>query len=299
MTLRWPLLRTWVWSGAALLFGALMFFCDDIFDDDNAKGLSKTIFVVSEFIVMIPAMATLAFFISEHLRARDELHRLSIERERQKRFQFLGRIAASMAHEVRNPLHNLILLNNELSNHVPSPYRDLSDRIGRNIERLEQATHIIYELAQPQRRMDGMPMAVLDLAPLIRQISDEQQASAAQPAKLTLHDHLPVMSAGICREAARIILQNLVRNAIEASAGDEVRILAREIPEGVRVEIRNRGAIDAAVLDANEDVISGKSGGLGVGLAISRHLAAVHGGKVELSRDDGWVVAVLDLPGRN
>ena len=292
-----PRARSWIWGAIALVIGLTLYVCDDWIESLRIPSIQKSVLNYLEIIIMGPAMALLAFLFSEQRYLREASYKARIEHERQMRFHFLGRIAASVAHEMRNPLHNLILLNNELSSHVTASDQDLCARIRGNLQRLDNATHLIYELARRERyRIDGESLGTVAILNLVRQVSDELQAMASPPAALTLPDQ-PMELVAVGRlEGIRIILLNLLRNAIEAAAGGEVQVSYPEVAERVCIEIRNRGNIDPHVLTDDAELINPKPGGLGVGLAIARHLAVLYGGSVEISCDAGWVIAVLNLP---
>ena len=92
-------------GGAAFLAGATLWGFDDFlvgnwFPTDHWSHITTEI---AEVILLGPGVAILAFLVAERLRLQQE----RIDLARAQRFVALGRVAAAVAHEVRNPLHTL------------------------------------------------------------------------------------------------------------------------------------------------------------------------------------------------
>ena len=104
------------------------------------------------------------------------------------------------------------------------------------------------------------------------------------------------------------LLRNLVSNAIKYGVpGAPVRVLLTGEKANVRLEVSNRGTIDASILDAifhplkrgpaQEDA-HGTDGGLGLGLYIVQQIALAHGGDAAARSEQGETVFVVRLPRR-
>jgi signal transduction histidine kinase len=286
--------RSWIWAGVALALGLGLYWYDD-WAESVEIPIAKTILNVLEIVVMGPAMSVLAFLASEALRAKDERYRRGLEHEREKRFRFLGRIAASMAHEVRNPLHNLHLVADEMRQRASGVDRDLLHSLTANLVRLDQATRLIYTLARPPERQQADEPSPISLTELLDEVVAEVERDARPPARLARGPAAPVIADGD-REAVRIVLQNLVRNATEAAVGAPVNLVCREEPDSAVVEIRNPGTMAVEAMSDDPLSPSTKAGGLGVGIAIARHLTAALGGSLRFENRDGSVIATLALP---
>jgi signal transduction histidine kinase len=91
------------------------------------------------------------------------------------------------------------------------------------------------------------------------------------------------------RLQVELVLRNLIANAVDAVAGEggrnaRIRVLAqRHDPEHVRLVVADSGpGVSPAARDRLfEPFSSGKSSGMGLGLAVSRAIAQAHGGALE------------------
>jgi signal transduction histidine kinase len=101
------------------------------------------------------------------------------------------------------------------------------------------------------------------------------------------------------------VFSNLVANAVQHGIpehGATVRIDGTD-PDMVTVEVRNQGTIPAAQLPGLFDAMSGeersraRSGGLGLGLFISRQILRSHGGTIDVeSSDETGTIFTVQLP---
>jgi signal transduction histidine kinase len=97
-------------------------------------------------------------------------------------------------------------------------------------------------------------------------------------------------------------LENVVKNALDAMAGrgGKITIYAREVGgKWVSLRIRDTGpGVDPEIRDRIfEPGVTTKSGGWGVGLALSRRIVeGVHGGRIELLETTGGTTFQIRLP---
>jgi signal transduction histidine kinase len=288
-------LRSWILGAVALAFGLGLYVYDDWCEQVQIP-IAKTILNGLEIIVMGPAMAVLAFLLSERLRVSDLLHRRQLAEEREQRFRFLGWIAMSMAHEVKNPLHNLHLVTNELDLRAAGDDHRLIGNLRQNLERLDRATRLIYALARPPRPSSDEDLQPVEVTALLDEVVAEAQGRAERQAAVDAVPAATPVHADGDREAMRIVLSNLMRNAIEAADGGPVTVRCFEESAATVVVIRNQGTMPPEVAVESDGLPSRKPGGLGVGIAIARHLAAALRGRLRFSSDAGWVSARLELP---
>jgi two-component system NtrC family sensor kinase len=240
--------------------------------------------------------------MTEAIRERDE--RLRALRQSEK-LAALGRMAAHVTHEVRNPLSaiglNAELLEEELARSgAADSARGMVGSIGREVERLTKITQSYLSLArQPQPEF-----GTVDVGKVAREVVDFHRPEAeANGARLEcdVAEGLPAISADAGQ--IRQVLTNLLRNALEAVADRPERI--------VRVEVRAaRGGVELAVRDTGsgiaeeararlfEPFFTTKTQGTGIGLAGSQQIAVAHRGTLTCDPGQGGGTCFrLWLPG--
>jgi two-component system NtrC family sensor kinase len=231
------------------------------------------------------------------------------ERERElvrsERLAAVGKMAAMITHEVRNPLSsiglNTELLEEELS-HVDGAVEAgaLCRAITREVDRLAAITEeylAFARLPKPRLAAEQVNAIVESLASFVR----DDLASRAVALDLELADDLPraMVDEGQIRQS----LLNLVRNAAEAVAGEGggcVTITTRRGTSGrVEVEVRDDGPgiAEDALPRVFDPFFSTKEGGTGLGLALTHHIVRDHGGEIRVTSQVGeGATFVVALP---
>jgi signal transduction histidine kinase len=220
-----------------------------------------------------------------------------------ERLAAIGKMAAHVTHEIRNPLSamglNIEMLEEELAGEggQRAEVRSLLSAIHREVERLEHLSEEYLRVARlPQPRMEAD-----DVAGVVREVvvfaRPEIELSRCQVAL----DVEPSLPPALFDEAQlRQALLNLLRNAREAmpsGGGIDVRVAAEGM--SVVIEVADRGGgipepIRARVFDP---FFSTKGEGTGLGLAITRHIVESHGGSVTCDpREGGGTVFRIALP---
>jgi len=213
----------------------------------------------------------------------------------------LTALSGELAHELKNPLANLKGL-------AVLVGRDVH---GKGVERLQVLQHEISRMEEVLRSFltFARPLAPLseeevDLRELCTSVVTLHEGMAhARGVDLKIDAHGPIRLTCDQRKVKRILI-NLVQNALEASAPDDVVELSLRSDEDgrARAEVLDRGrGIDASVREhLFEPGVTTKSTGTGLGLALSRGLARQHGGELTLEdREGGGCVATLTLPERS
>lgn len=206
--------------------------------------------------------------------------------ERAERLAALGRIAAALAHEIRNPLGSIagsIDLISE-SPGLGDDERRLCTIVRKETERLNDLVSDMMDLARPRVPTIGR----VDLA---RVASDVVQL-ATQSGRGE-HD-VPVRYEGpdslvVDADAAQLrqVIWNLLRNAVQATAaGAEVVVrVDADVRGHGAVTVSDRGpGIPAAMRPRIFDAfVTTRSQGVGIGLAVVKQIVDAHGAVIEVS----------------
>jgi signal transduction histidine kinase len=219
---------------------------------------------------------------------------------RQTQLAAIGQIAASIAHDLRNPLTVIRYAVYFLKRAAPQRQPDLSDQLGRIETQVEIASRIIDNLMEMARAKPPQKEAV-DLeevaADVLRQtVPDDGPACTVQCDPQPL-----VVSADPTQ--LRQVLGNLVANAVQAIENDpppgrpgRITVRGRRADgiDVVEVEDDGPGIPDSMRQRLFEPLVTTRPKGTGLGLAISRQIVELHGGTVE-ARDAAGRGAVFEI----
>src|SRR3954467_2019007 len=198
---------------------------------------------------------------------------------RSERLAAIGRIAAQITHEIRNPLSSISLNAEELGERAPGA-RELCDAIVREVDRLAAITEEYLRFARlpkPSMQRADVNEVVRDLLDFVR----PELAAAGVSVDLRLSPELPRVLADVAQ--LRQLLLNLVRNAREAMpGGGSLEVSTRGGEGAVDIEVRDGGpGIEPARLQRIFDpFFTTKERGTGLGLAMAQEIAQEHGGQL-------------------
>jgi len=203
---------------------------------------------------------------------------------RSERLAAIGRIAAQITHEIRNPLSSISLNAEELGERLRGSQEPgaaaLCDAIVREVDRLAAVTeeYLRYaRLPKPQLVRADLNEAVRDLLDFVR----PELTSAGSSLEQRLAADLPEVLADVGQ--IRQLLLNLVRNAREAMPGGGAVFVGTRFADGdVFVEIRDSGpGIPPERLARIFDpFFTTKERGTGLGLALAQEIAQEHSGQL-------------------
>jgi two-component system, NtrC family, sensor histidine kinase HydH len=228
----------------------------------------------------IVVVALLAGYLADRLRRAGGALVLANERAASaERLAMLGRIAAGLAHEIRNPLGS-ISGSVELLREAPGlgdEDKRLCDIIQREAGRLNHLVSDMMDLARP-RQPEPEPVDVAALARDVVALASRSERSAGDVVVEYDGPDRPVWA--ICDGAQlRQVLWNLVRNGVQASgAGATVRISVAESGDRIRLAVSDEGpGIDSESREKIFDAFyTTRSHGAGIGLAVVRRIIDDH-----------------------
>lgn len=209
------------------------------------------------------------------------------EMARLDRLNLIGEMAASIGHEVRNPLTTVrgflqhFSRKPEFSSHI--------DNFGMMIEELDRANEIITEFLSlaKDRKLD---LKHQDLNQIITKLSPLLQADAILKSiqiELRISKIPPLL---LDEKEIRQLILNLVRNAIEATEPDGVVEIATYLHDkNTILEIADYGCgIPESLLERiGTPFLSTKAQGTGLGLAVCYRIADRHSASITIDSQEG------------
>jgi len=234
---------------------------------------------------------------------QEEATRLSEQIAQLDRRRSVGEIAASLAHELSQPLTNIYLIADrmELSlqqrqdESLNKYFADLNrntqkagDILGR-IRAFIQSKHTHFERVE-------LSQVITDVSALIHDLAYNESVD--------LQVTWPPQGVAVWADPIQLsqIFMNVLRNAIQATHGQPLRQLQIRVwREGEMAHItltdNGPGLPPEALSQAGTAFFTTKSEGLGVGLSISKSIAQQHGGSLSIGNSPkGGAVVELQLP---
>jgi signal transduction histidine kinase len=229
-------------------------------------------------------------------KARHDAEQMAIRVARAERLAGLGRVAAGVAHEIRNPIAAARLQGeNALAGDDARRRQAISDML-RQVDRLDM---LVSELLAMTQRVDPQPVCV-DLAAFLRsQVALHKDTSASKALTIDIRD--ADGSATFDPAVVGRVLDNLLTNAIRHTpSGGSVTLAAERLPDLLilTVEDTGTGVCPGMAGRLFEPFVTGRPEGSGLGLAIARELADAHDGRLFLRPQSPCRGAVfaLELP---
>ena len=222
-----------------------------------------------------------------------------------QKFSALGKLSASLAHEIKNPLASIKGTAEILRDEFPGdhPKREFVDILFKETGRLHDTVEEIlrYAKGRPQEREEALePLAAVahHVGALLERQLREKQVHFFLPENDEAR-HLLVESAKFSQ-----ILLNLGLNALEAvDPGGRIWLLAENCADGgwrIAVCDDGPGVPEAEKERIFEPFYSGKGDGTGLGLLISRKIVESYGGSLRATdRPGGGACFEILLPAKN
>jgi signal transduction histidine kinase len=231
-----------------------------------------------------------------------QLHRQQQEMLRTEQLAAVGKLAASVAHEVRNPLTSVKLLVGAALKGGAGQALTADDLavIHGEIERLEQTVQNLLDFARPQSpRRESADLR--DCA--ARALGLVGPRARRQGVEIRLRQPDAAVAADLDAGQMHTVLVNLLLNALDAmpeggtlevllegGCGDEARVRVCDTGPGIAPEATDRLFTAFA---------STKRSGTGLGLSNSRRILQEHGGDISAeNRPSGGACFLLTLPSR-
>ncbi len=229
--------------------------------------------------------------ITERRHAEEALRDVQADLARVARLTTLGELAASLAHEINQPLAAIATSSNACLRWLNRDQPDLAsarDAASRVVRDAHRAGDVIRSLRSLTRK-SGPQLTRLDIRDAIKEVLALTRGES-QRQSVVLHTNLAAEGWPVLGDRVQLqqVLLNLIMNAIQAMAAVNDRrreltvTVARAEPDLVQVWVEDTGpgldpAIESRIFDP---FFTTKSDGLGMGLSICRSIIEAHGGQL-------------------
>src|SRR5689334_9079686 len=227
---------------------------------------------------------------------------MELEREvrRQERLAALGKMAAGLAHEIRNPLASMRgsvqVLASELT--LAADQSQLMEIVLRESDRLNRIVSDFLTYARPPK----MEKAVIDLGSLLAETAALLRNSPELKAEHYLVEDYPAEAVYYAGDANQIrqIFWNLARNAIKAMPMGGELCIALEDDDSGEIGITFADSGQGMSREQKErlfEPFNSWSGGTGLGMAIVYQLVSDHNGRILVESETGKGTSIsIKLP---
>lgn len=228
-----------------------------------------------------------------------EVRSLRREIARSQRLASVGRLAAGVSHEIRNPLSSI----KGFATYFKERYHDvpenqqISNLMIQEVDRLNRVVGQLHEFARPikiSRKSISVEAFLKDSIKLI-----ERRASEANIDIKTRFDP-EIDTAFFDPDRINQVLLNLYLNAIESmdNEGNMTVTLGKNVKkDGIEIRVSDTGSgiNENNLAHIFDPYFTTKASGTGLGLAIVHNIVEVHGGeiKVESRLGQGTTVSIL------
>jgi two-component system sensor histidine kinase PilS (NtrC family) len=230
-----------------------------------------------------------------HIRALEETSR------RQDRLAAIGRMAASIAHEIRNPLAamrgSIQMLRADMEGE--SSQTELMEIILRESDRLNRIISDFLNYARPR----SIIQAEVDVAALLRQTFTLLRNSAETNESHIIEEDVPHTPVLIDADSEQLqqVFWNLARNALQSMpGGGKLRTtVQRHTHNRLRIAFSDTGrGMSPEQVERLFEPFSSTTGGTGLGLSIVYQIIRDHGGTINVrSREGQGTTITIELPG--
>ena len=237
---------------------------------------------------------------------RGEMHKLAERQEgivESEKLAAVGRIAAHMAHEIRNPLVTMGGYARRIMQ-LPKDKSKISRKIDtsaeiilKECERLEKTLSNVMDFSRPSKfikEFNNINDVILDTISLLKNLFQEKKVEV----DLNLSKELPLVKSDF--NQMKQVMLNLLQNSLDATpVGGKISVRTGSDGDVIDVSINDNGSgIDEE--DPNivfEPFYSTKVTGVGLGLAIVKKIIKDHDGTIRaINREEGGAEFIVRLP---
>jgi NtrC-family two-component system sensor histidine kinase KinB len=207
-------------------------------------------------------------------------------------------LVATVAHEFRTPLTSLRMAIHLCVEQAAGPLTekqaDLLFAAREDCERLQSLVDELLDLARIQAGHTELDRQATPVESFINEVVDAHRKIAAHNTVNLETAVLPGLgSVPLDRERVRLVLSNLLSNAIRHSAvGATVTVRARQSDGSLRVEVTDTGEgipseYQRSIFEKFIRIPGSRPGGAGLGLSLAKEIVEAHGGEIGVVSEVG------------
>lgn len=254
-------------------------------------NITNRIVYPDDIIFMARDISKIKGLINELTKSREELKTSYAELQaskdeliRSEKLAYTGRIAASIAHEIRNPLTNVAMSVQQFNKAVkPQDHNNKHIEImERNIERINYLITELLNCARPPK----LNMQPYNIHRVLKDVLDSVKAKMeAQKIKVIKSFTPRLHKINIDKEHMERAFLNITLNAIEAMPkGGELSIIT-ELNGNLfmaKIQDTGKGIPEKDIIRIFDPFFSNKRDGVGLGLTVCYGIIVSHGGTIEV-----------------
>ncbi len=222
--------------------------------------------------------------VAERTRQLEEQHDKLLRAER---LSTLGLFSSAIAHELRTPLNTISLSLFWLKTQLATNDERVRSRLQVMEREVHRSERIIQTLLAFARTGEPHP-APVELGPLVKEVVDVARPDGAIAVHTELAPDVPPLM--VDRPQVFQVLDNLIRNAIQAMPdGGTLRIRAERDGRWCHLSVSDTGPgiPEERHESIFEPLITTKSSGTGLGLALCKRIVDAHGGRIWVTSTEG------------
>lgn len=244
-------------------------------------------------------------FVAKKLQSvKDELTKRKQEKEEAEKRK--DELIVYLAHDIKTPLTSVIgyisLLkeNPNMNQEEREKYTQVA--LDKAV-RLEGLINEFFEITRSHAQTMILEKSTIDLSYMLEQVIDETYPLLSKKEKVVetfIEGPLPI---NIDSQRMARVFTNLLKNACHYSEGDVIKIICEDKENEVRIIFENEGNIPEKHLEhlfdkfyRLDEARQSKTGGAGLGLAISKEIIAAHQGIIVAECNGGIFRIIVSLP---